>query len=272
MIERGPGWEMRLGDCIEGMRQMADDSVDVSISDPPYSRDLYARTRTNKGTMRERDRLRPADMKAKLQLASNAIGCIDDILDETAHHLMRLTRRWIVVYHDVEIAERWRAAFGNWYVRSGAWVKPNPMPQISGDRPGQGFEMCTIAHRPGRKRWNGGGRAAAWISSAGEIEEALAWVFATCQGKERPDHPSPKPLGLMELNVADFSDLGELVFDCFSGSGTTGVACRNLNRRFLGFELNRDYFDIACRRLRGDEAKPRKEQPGLFDWKETSHG
>jgi site-specific DNA-methyltransferase (adenine-specific) len=64
--------------------------------------------------------------------------------------------------------------------------------------------------------------------------------------------------------VSLFSDPDELILDPFSGSGSTGVACNQLGRRFLGFELNREYFDIACRRLRGDEAKPRPEQPSLF--------
>ena len=253
MIAQGDGWELHLGDCLVGMRTLADKSVDVTITDPPYSRDLYARTRTNKGTQREGNRIRPAsDMAAKLKLASNAIGFIDDMLDDVVEQIMRVTKRWIVVFSDVEISERWRHGFGRWYVRSGAWLKPNPMPQISGDRPAQGFEMATIAHRPGRKRWNGGGRAA-------------AWVVATCQGSERPDHPSPKPLALMERLVADFADPDDLVLDPFAGSGSTGVACRQLGRRFLGWELDANYFAIASRRLRGEEAKPNPAQPSLFD-------
>jgi site-specific DNA-methyltransferase (adenine-specific) len=64
--------------------------------------------------------------------------------------------------------------------------------------------------------------------------------------------------------VSLFSDPDELILDPFAGSGSTGVACRQLGRRFIGWELNQDYFDIACRRLRGDEAKPNPAQPSLF--------
>jgi len=247
---------MVLGDCIEGMRELADDSVDVTITDPPYSRDLYTRTRTNKGHGRRPNgmpvsRGEGTSRSSAFRLESNAIGAIDDILEEIASHILRVTKRWIVSFSDMEITHRWRGAFGDAYVRTGVWVKPDPMPQVTGDRPAQGYEPATIAHRKGRKRWNGGGRPATWI-------------YGVCKGLERPDHPCPKPLALMEQLVADFSDPDELILDPFAGSGSTGVACRQLNRRFLGFELNRDYFDIACRRLRGEEAKPNPNQPSLF--------
>lgn len=249
MIAQGEGWEMRLGDCIEGMRTLADDSVDHTISDPPFSAGLYARHRTNSKRYRGDDERN--NSRIRLEAADVSIGSIDKILDDVAYETQRLTRRWMVVFSDAEIAHRWRSAYADQYIRAGVWTKPDAMPQISGDRPAQGFEYITIAHREGRKRWNGGGKAAVWHVS-------------TCRGPERPDHPCPKPLELMRQLISDFTDPGDLVLDPFTGSGTTGVACRQLGRRFLGWELNRDYFDIACRRLRGDEAKPNPAQPSLF--------
>lgn len=77
-------------------------------------------------------------------------------------------------------------------------------------------------------------------------------------------HTTQKPLALMRSLVHDFTDYGQLTMDAFAGSASTGMACALENRLFLGFELNPDYFDIACRRLRGDEAKPNPAQPSLF--------
>ena len=77
-------------------------------------------------------------------------------------------------------------------------------------------------------------------------------------------HTSTKPTSLMRELVEDFTDPGDLVVDPFAGSGTTGVACRMLGRRFVGWERDPTYFEIACRRLAGDEATPRAEQPSLF--------
>lgn len=62
-------------------------------------------------------------------------------------------------------------------------------------------------------------------------------------------HPCPKPLGLMLWLVNRASLTGETVLDPFMGSGTTGVACINLARDFVGIEIEPKYFDIACRRI-----------------------
>lgn len=246
-------FDLRLGDCLDtltGLCSLPDKSVDHVICDPPYSRDLYSRTRTNRSTGLRPDgrpvcRSEGADRTSALQLASLRIGAIDGILEAVALEVTRVARRWILVFHDVEIAGRWKEALGETYVRLGVWVKTDPMPQVTGDRPGQGFEACTIAHPRGQKRWNGGGRAA-------------VWTHGTSKGDERPDHPSPKPVALMEALVTDFTDPGELILDPFAGSGTTGVAAIRLGRRFLGWERDPKYHAAAVRRLAGT-----REQLGL---------
>lgn len=140
------------------------------------------------------------------------------------------------------------------YVRTMVWIKPNAQPQFTGDRPGHGYESIVVAHRPGKKRWNGGGRL-------GTFEHCTV-----AAGHESVAHPTTKPLPLMRELVSLFSDPGDLVLDPFAGSGTTGVACNQLGRNFLGWELNAEYHEIARRRLSGEEAKPRTEQPSLLDW------
>jgi DNA modification methylase len=67
-------------------------------------------------------------------------------------------------------------------------------------------------------------------------------------GENVKGHPCPKPLKLMEWMVRRFSD--GVVVDPFMGSGTTGVACAKLGRRFIGIEIDEGYFDIACERIR----------------------
>ena len=62
-------------------------------------------------------------------------------------------------------------------------------------------------------------------------------------------HPSEKPIELMEMYVANSTTENELVLDFAMGSGTTGVACKNLNRKFIGIELDEDYFNIAKDRI-----------------------
>ena len=63
------------------------------------------------------------------------------------------------------------------------------------------------------------------------------------------NHPTVKPVHLMSWLVRLVSKKGDTVLDPFMGSGTTGVACKKLNRRFIGFEMNKDYCDISLKRL-----------------------
>jgi site-specific DNA-methyltransferase (adenine-specific)/modification methylase len=72
------------------------------------------------------------------------------------------------------------------------------------------------------------------------------------------EHPTQKPVGIMEWVIGKMPQ--GTVFDPFMGSGTTGVACVNLGRKFIGVEIDPDYFEIACRRI--EEAY---QQPRLFE-------
>jgi site-specific DNA-methyltransferase (adenine-specific) len=65
-------------------------------------------------------------------------------------------------------------------------------------------------------------------------------------------HPTQKPLSLFEWLILTYSNEGDLILDNCIGSGTTGVACINTGRRFIGFETNKIYFDIACKRIFGE--------------------
>ena len=67
---------------------------------------------------------------------------------------------------------------------------------------------------------------------------------------ETGSHPTQKPVALMEYLIKTYTNKGDTVLDFTMGSGTTGVACANLDRNFIGIELNKDYFKTACKRIR----------------------
>ena len=83
--------------------------------------------------------------------------------------------------------------------------------------------------------------------------------FTTTESAEKNGHPCPKPIGQMRWLVNRASLPGEVVFDPFMGSGTTGVACATMDRDFIGCEIEPKYFDIACKRI--EEAQ---KQPDMF--------
>ena len=75
------------------------------------------------------------------------------------------------------------------------------------------------------------------------------YVYPICGGDERTYHPTQKPLGLMEELIKKHSNANDLVLDCYMGSGTTGVACINNGRHFIGVEIDKGYFSVAKQRL-----------------------
>jgi len=74
-------------------------------------------------------------------------------------------------------------------------------------------------------------------------------------------HPTCKPVKLFCYLSELFCQPNGVVLDCFMGSGTTGVACAKMNKRFIGIELNKEYFEIAEKRI-----KKANEQTSLDDW------
>lgn len=68
-------------------------------------------------------------------------------------------------------------------------------------------------------------------------------------------HPTQKPLKLFEMILRDYSNENDLILDCFSGSGTTAVACHNLNRRFICIEKDEDYYKASVERLENAKAQ-----------------
>ncbi len=77
---------------------------------------------------------------------------------------------------------------------------------------------------------------------------------------EDQKHPTQKPVALCEYLIKTYTNEGDRVLDNCMGSGTTGVACVNLNRRFIGIEINKEYYDIACERIKKAENEPKQIQ------------
>lgn len=209
-----------LGDCRDILPTLP--KVDVVITDPPYS------NRTHKGA---RSSINDGDggvanITFACMTGAEFVGFVD--------LAMSLARRWVVMTCDhPHAAMLWDRAD---FIRLGAWVKHAPMPQLTADRPGCGHEAIAILHNAGKKRWNGGSKAGIW-------KHTVLKNPADCLV------PTQKPLPLLLDFVTDFTEPGEVVLDPYMGSGTTGVACMELGRSFMGIEKDPERFEIACRRI-----------------------
>lgn len=74
------------------------------------------------------------------------------------------------------------------------------------------------------------------------------WEFKRVSGQSQV-HQNQKPIELIEQCILKHSNEGDIVFDGFLGSGTTAVACVNTNRHYIGFEIDPQYYNIACNRV-----------------------
>lgn len=226
VLEGRARWTVLDGDCLAILPTLPPKSVAHVITDPPYSEHVHDVGQVSKDHS-ERTSFGFAAVDASIHAGLAAAAFC-------------AAQRWSVVFCDAEGISAWRGAFSGAGVdplRVGAWIKPDAMPQLTGDRPAAGFEALVIAHVPGRKRWNGGGRAAVWTHCIERADRA---------------HPTQKPVSLMLDVVADFTDPGEVVLDPFTGSGTTGVACLRLGRRFIGIEKDPKYATLARERLEAE--------------------
>ena len=115
------------------------------------------------------------------------------------------------------------------------WVKNNWTAGDLAAQFGQQYEMILLLNK-GRKEFNGK-----------RISDV--WFFNRVVGKNQL-HQNQKPVELIEQCIIKHSNEGDTVFDPFMGSGTTGIACKNTKRNFIGVELDKKYFDIAEKRMR----------------------
>lgn len=121
------------------------------------------------------------------------------------------------------------------------WEKTNPMPRNINRRYVQDTEYALWAIKKGEK----------WVFNKPENISYLRPKFetSTVSGKERTKHPTQKSLKLIESLIKIHTSPEDVVLDLFMGSGTTGVACMNLNRKFIGIEIDKEYFNIAKSRV-----------------------
>lgn len=214
-------WCVVCGERDAVLATFGDAAVDVTITDPPYNE------RTHKGA-----KVRGGKLERDTTVRFAALGDF-----AWWRESLRVSRRWCLAFCAAEHLGTYEEHAGAAWIRSGVWVRIGASPQFTGDRPATGAEAVAIAHRAGRKRWNGGGAAAVWSYGFERHEMGAARL-----------HETQKPLRLMRELVRLFSDVGEVICDPHAGSGTTGVAALLEGRRAILVERNPEHVaKIAAR-------------------------
>lgn len=257
-VEAGEGWTLHLASYLDGLPLLDDKSVTVTITDPPYEAEAHTDGRRQKG------KTTTGAFREVLDSALPFAAIADLDRQAVADQIARVTQYRALAFCQAEAVSEWRDAFnasGITYRRAMPWVKPDAMPSLHGRWPGQSYESIVLAMFPSAPSCPVGGASRRYEFTR---DAALYRRHGEKKTGEAAPHPTMKPLDLMLQLVEDFTEPGDLVLDPFAGSGTTGVACLSLGRRFIGWEIDEAYFEVACRRLRGERAVPRPEQPDLF--------
>lgn len=214
--------DLMQGDCLEMMAEIETGSVDLVLCDIPYGE-----VSQKSAGLRKLDR--------------GAADRIDFDLAVFARACMRVCSGSIYIFCGVGqislIDSTFRSA--GLTTRLCQWEKTNPSP-MNGDKLWvSGSEFCVFARKPN--------------ATFNRHCEKPIWRFPVGRSKV---HPTEKPVALMTYVIESSSNAGDVVGDFTMGSGTTGVACMNTGRRFIGIERDEKYFEIAEKRIM--EAKEKR--------------
>ena len=209
------------GDCFELLKDIPDESVDMILTDPPYGMNFQSGRRKTK--------------YEKIKGDSN-LDWLDDFVDEIYRVSKPNTAHYVFCsFHHID---KFKQAIERKFKIKNilTWVKNNKsMGDLKGDFAPK-TEFIIFFHK-GRKLING-------------KRDPNVLEFKKTRNEL---HPTQKPVDMTEYMIGKFSDEGDVILDPFMGSGTTGVACLNTNRRFIGIELDDDYFNIAKERIENHE-------------------
>ena len=209
--------DLKCGDCLELMKDIPDGFVDMVLTDPPYGMAFKSNYRKEKYNEIQND-------KSLEWLERYISECYRVLKNNSAIYCF-------CSWHNVDVFKQ--AIEKKFKVKNILiWEKNNTsMGDLKGSYAPK-YEMIIFAHK-GRKLLNGFRYA--------DI------IKASRTGNK--NHPTEKPVDLLETIIKNSSDENSVVFDGFMGSGSTGVACVNTNRNFIGIELDEGYFQIAKERI-----------------------
>jgi site-specific DNA-methyltransferase (adenine-specific) len=224
-------------DCLELMKNIPDGSVDLVLTDPPYPTTSRGNA-GNSGGMLQKE----INKKGKV-FEHNNIDCTEyapefyRVLKDGSHCYVMTNHinliKMLNVFTDC----------GFHFIKSLIWNKGN---KIMGQYYMSQFEYILFFRKGYGKK----------INNCGTADILSVPNKKTKDENGKNIHDTEKPIELMQILIENSSNENDVVLDSFMGVGATALACINTNRNFIGIELDKDYFDIAEKRI--NEAQQRK--------------
>lgn len=233
-VENIKDYKLFNADCFKKLKEIPDNSIDLICCDPPYNLANYSTGNMNfswraevNNDVAEWDEkpLNPADLVQEFKRIIKPTG---NIFIFTSYNL-------IGRYHEVFDPEFDTFQFMVWH-------KTNPIPNIRKSSFLNSCELIVCLWNKGHT-WN--------FTKQNEMHNFIESPI--CMGNERlkdPKHPTQKPVKILEHIINIASNENDVVLDMFMGVGSTGIAALNLNRRFIGIELDKSYYNASVKRIK----------------------
>lgn len=212
-------------DCMEGIKLLDDNSIDLVVIDPPYKLNLSKVKKTS-----------------TFNNYANELLELKDGFDLKVLDLLIQKMKKINIY--IYCSKRQVKELLDYFMSKGCnyelltWHKMNPSPLTNNNYLPDTEYIVFARERGVRLYGNYHTKRKYYISGTNQVD------------KKKYKHPTIKPLPLIENHIENSSKPGDVILDCFAGSGTMLVGAINKGRRFIGFEINEEYFKIAEKRIK----------------------
>ena len=227
----GDNVTLYLGDCLEVMRGMDDKSMDAVITDPPYGINYQSAWRTDPS---ERFDILEGDDSVPIEWLSNSFRVAGEVA------CLFCFCRWDV-----------QQVFYN-AIKDAGWIIKS---QVIWDRGVHGLGDLKAQYAPMHDN--------IWFAIKGNYhfknKRPKSILRVNRLSANNLIHPTQKPLSLMKIINLDLTSEGDTILDPFMGSGTTGVACVQTGRKFIGIEIDPDYYEIAKKRIQQAQLQVRMD-------------
>ncbi len=217
-------------DCMEGVQLLDDKSIDLVVMDPPYLLNLQKTKNTT-----------------SINNYANELLDLKDGFDLKILDLLIPKMKKINMY--IYCSKRQIKQLLEYFMNKGCnyelltWHKQNPSP-LTNNNYLPDTEYIVFAREKGVKLYgNYYTKRKYYISGFNQVD------------KKKYKHPTIKPLAFIENHIINSSKEGDLVLDCYCGSGTTLVGALKNNRKYIGFEINKEYYEIAKKRIEDTKAE-----------------
>lgn len=209
-------YQLFQGDCLEVMKQTTDGSVDLVLTDPPYGTNLTPQWKNGK-------------FKNTKVLNDGSLEWLPGFVNE----VYRVSKNVVCVFCGWQNIDKFKIEFERKFIIKNVLVWNKDWLGMGNNyRPN--YELILLMCKTNVK------------TKSNNKSNILTYRRLSPQ---KMLHVCEKPVNLLEDLIQELSEEGNVILDCFMGSGSTGVACANTGRKFTGIELDRGYFEVAQKRI-----------------------